>query len=41
MDKDVKELVGIFKVYVYNNEKDWSDFEYFKSCLDKVIDFFN
>ncbi len=41
MDKDAKELVGISKAYAHNNEKDRSDFEHFKSRLDKAIDSFN
>ncbi|WQS95060.1 Laminin subunit alpha-2 precursor [Helicobacter pylori] len=42
MDKDAKELVGISKSYARNNnEKDQSDFERFKSRLDKAIDSFN
>ncbi|MBH0241311.1 Laminin subunit alpha-2 precursor [Helicobacter pylori] len=41
MDKDAKELVGISKSYAHNNEKDRSDFERFKSRLDKAIDSFN
>ncbi|WP_164869395.1 Laminin subunit alpha-2 precursor [Helicobacter pylori] len=41
MDKDAKELVGISKAYAHNNEKDRSDFERFKSRLDKAIDSFN
>ncbi len=42
MDKDAKELVGISKSYARNNnEKDQSDFEHFKSRLDKAIDSFN
>ncbi|EJB81744.1 hypothetical protein HPHPH4_0617 [Helicobacter pylori Hp H-4] len=41
MDKDAKELMGISKSYAHNNEKDRSDFERFKSRLDKAIDSFN
>ncbi len=42
MDKDAKELVGISKSYARNNnEKDQSDFDHFKSRLDKAIDSFN
>ncbi|WRD26897.1 Laminin subunit alpha-2 precursor [Helicobacter pylori] len=41
MDKGAKELVGISKAYAHNNEKDRSDFERFKSRLDKAIDSFN